>query len=364
MKKYNSKINRRTFLKLAALSLGGMGLNPWRLLFTIPDFPIADRLGRVCEGKIEVKEQPDYDSPSVSVLYEDAVVPWIKEVVGHWPWRNNQRWVETPDGYIWSPYLQPVEVNPAQPVTSLQQFGDIDGMWVETCIPYVDAVLDNPPARSRWLRYRLENGLGPRFYFSQILWVDQMKTDSDGNVWYRINERYGNPGDIFWARAEAFRPMTPKETEPINPGVEDKRVVVDINYGVQSLSCFEGNTEVYFCRVSTGKGEGSTPLTPHGTLGFPIWRKLFSIHMAGGTNVDGWDLPGIGWTCLFVGEGVAVHSTFWHNNFGEPMSHGCVNTAPDDAKWIFRWANPVVPFEPGDLTIVGDGSTRVIVNQS
>jgi lipoprotein-anchoring transpeptidase ErfK/SrfK len=197
-------------------------------------------------------------------------------------------------------------------------------------------------------------------YYSQILWVDDLKIDDDGSVWYRINERYGSPGDIFWARAEAFRPLTDEEMSPISPDVDDKRVVVDVNYGVQSLSCYEGNSEVYFCRISSGKLEGSTPISPIGTT---IWRKLYSIHMAGGTNADGWDLPGIGWTSLFVGDGVAIHSTFWHNNFGEPMSHGCVNARPEDAKWIFRWVQPTVPFETGDITIVGQGGTRVIVNQ-
>jgi lipoprotein-anchoring transpeptidase ErfK/SrfK len=83
--------------------------------------------------------------------------------------------------------------------------------------------------------------------------------------------------------------------------------------------------------------------------------------MAGGTNADGWDLIGIAWTQLFVGEGVALHSTFWHNNFGEPMSHGCVNLRPQDAKWIFRWTRPPIPPETGDITISGPGSTRVIV---
>jgi lipoprotein-anchoring transpeptidase ErfK/SrfK len=83
--------------------------------------------------------------------------------------------------------------------------------------------------------------------------------------------------------------------------------------------------------------------------------------MAGGTNEAGWDLIGIGWTALFVGEGVALHSTFWHNNFGEPMSHGCVNLSPEDAKWIFRWTLPVVPYDTGDITIVGEGSTKVVV---
>jgi lipoprotein-anchoring transpeptidase ErfK/SrfK len=72
--------------------------------------------------------------------------------------------------------------------------------------------------------------------------------------------------------------------------------------------------------------------------------------MSGGTTGGGYDLPGIGWTALFSGDGVAIHSTFWHNNFGgELMSHGCVNARPEDAKWIFRWSNPPVQYDPGDL---------------
>jgi len=99
--------------------------------------------------------------------------------------------------------------------------------------------------------------------------------------------------------------------------------------------------------------------TPIGA--FPIWRKLISLHMSGGTTGGGWDLPGIGWTSLFVGSGVAIHSTFWHNNFGEPMSRGCVNASPEDAKWVFRWTMPVVTYNPGDTTVAWPGGTKVEV---
>lgn len=360
----NPKFTRRSFLKLATLGLGGLGINPFRRIFSLPDFPQSERLGRVCEGKIDVKARPDFDSETVGVLYEDAVLPWIKEVVGNWPWRNNQRWVETPEGYIWAPYLQPVEVKPAIPVNNLQEMEDGLGMWVETSIPYVDAILENGPPRSAWWRFRLENGMPYRFYYSQILFVDQIRTDEDGLSWYRINERFGNPGDIFWARAEAFQPITEEEISPIRPEIEDKRVVVDVNWNVQSLSCYEGNTEVYFCRISSGKSEGATPLSAYLSPGFMIWRKLFSIHMGGNTAAGSWDVPAVGWTSLFHGDGVAIHSTYWHNNFGEPMSHGCVNVSPGDSKWIFRWVNPPVSFSSGDKTIVGDGSTRVVVQES
>ncbi|MBC8506484.1 MAG: L,D-transpeptidase family protein [Anaerolineales bacterium] len=355
--------SRRDFLKFSAVGVGGFALKPWRKLFQLTDFPQSEKLGRVSFGKIDVKAQPDYDSQTVSVLFEDAVVPWLREVSGRWPYRNNQRWVETPEGYIWCPYLQPVKNEPAQPVNSLLQMGDLSGLWVEVSVPYVDAIIANGPPRSAWWQYRLENGQSYRFYYSQILWVDQMKTESDGSVWYRINERYGNPGDIFWCPAEAFRPLTAEELSPISPNVEDKRIEVDINWQTQTLSCYEGNTEVYFARISSGKAEGATPLTPAFSPGFQIWRKLFSLHMGGNTAAGAWDVPAVGWTSLFHGDGVAVHSTYWHNNYGEPMSHGCINARPEDAKWIFRWANPVVSFETGDLTIVSEGGTRVIVNE-
>ena len=52
-------------------------------------------------------------------------------------------------------------------------------------------------------------------------------------------------------------------------------------------------------------------------------------------------LPGVPWTSFFIFEtGVAFHGTFWHNNFGIPMSHGCINMRNEDAKWLFRWVTP------------------------
>ena len=76
------------------------------------------------------------------------MVPWIRESVGIMPGRINQRWVETPYGYIWGGNLQPVYNQPnvamdTLPFTSLGQ-----GMWVEVTIPYVDLILDNPPSRA------------------------------------------------------------------------------------------------------------------------------------------------------------------------------------------------------------------------
>lgn len=359
------KLSRKNFLRVASIGLGGMALRILPGLYKLPVFPQADRLGRVFT-RIDVKAKPDFNSEAVKPLYDDAIVPWLHELAGTYPFRFRQRWVETPDGYIWSSDLQPVRNQPNVPVKQLANTSLGPGMWVEVTVPYVDVVLDNPPARSFWLKYRQEIQMPARLYYSQILWVDQIKIDDQKQTWYRLNERYGY-GDIFWGVAEAFRPITADEITPISPDITEKSIIVNVYEQFQTISCFEGTTEVYYCPVSAGKKfdpdgkaleHSSTPLGKH-----YIWRKQVSTHMSGGTTGGGYDLPGIGWTTLFVGTGVAIHSTFWHNNFGgELMSHGCVNSRPDDAKWVFRWTLPGVPYDPGDVTVSGmDGSTTVEV---
>jgi hypothetical protein len=297
-------------------------------------------------------------------LYEDNVIPWIREFVGSMPGRINQRWVETPYGFVWGGEVQPVWNQPNIAITDLPATSIGQGMWVEVTIPYVDLILDNPPARAPWLLYRASIGLPARFFYSQILWVDQIRIDESGQVWYRLNEKYGS-GDIFWASAEAFRPLTAEEISPLNPGVENKRIIVKI--WEQALSCLEEEREVYFARISSGAlydawgNRVDAWETPVGE--FPIWRKTISLPLSGGSAAAGWSLPAVGWVSLFVGTGVAIHSTYWHNNYGEPASRGCVNANPEDAKWIFRWSLPVVPYDPGDVTVEMPGGTTVRVEQ-
>jgi lipoprotein-anchoring transpeptidase ErfK/SrfK len=67
--------------------------------------------------------------------------------------------------------------------------------------------------------------------------------------------------------------------------------------------------------------------------------------------VSQYDSPGIAWTTLYHPDGQAIHSVYWHNNFGVALSHGCINCLPEDAKWIWRWINPQVALYPGELTV-------------
>lgn len=348
-------LSRRSFMKVSGL-ISGVLVSPLGVRRWMEPFPTADQLGRVNVGKVERKLLPDVDSQTVDVLYQDAVVPWLRELVGvrNYNWIN-QRWVETPGGYIYSPHLQPVKnlVNPT--VGDLVSVEGGQGFWAEVTVPFVDIVLANPPARSFWL----QQAAMPRLYYSQVAWVDQLR-EEDGQVWYRVNERYGSPGDIFWVPGEALRPIEAEEIAPINPHAEQKRVRVNVTD--QTMGCYEDGVEVYFCQISTGyqlKGKWETPIGAH-----PIWRKLISLHMSGGSTGVGWDLAGVGWTSLFVGNGVAIHSTFWHNDFGAPRSHGCVNTRPEDAKWVFRWSQPAVAYDPGDITVSMPGGTVVEIYET
>jgi len=362
----NQWLSRRDFLKLAAVSAGTLAFRPFTPL-TLPDFPQSDRLGRIAVGKMDVYARPDFNSQIVGAMYEDNIVPWIREVVGSVPGRTNQRFVETPDGFIWGGQVQPVQNQSNAPVISLPATSLGEGMWVEVTVPYVDLVLENPPARAPWLQYQLSINIPPRFYYSQVVWADQIRVDENGQIWYRLNEKYGS-GDIFWGQAEAFRPLTAEEVSPISPNVdpEQKRIVVNI-WG-QTLSCFEGETEIHFAKISSGAlwdawgnrvEEWATPVGES-----PIWRKAISLPLSGGSASAGWSLPAVGWVSLFVGTGVAIHSTYWHNNYGEPSSRGCVNASPEDAKWIFRWSQPQVSYDPGDVTVEWPGGTKVNVEDN
>jgi len=361
---FSKKFSRRDFLKGVIAFGGAMALYPWFESNVLGSYNSdIKKFGRVCTGLVNIKSKPSINSESIGVLYEDAIVEWQREVVGEIPGGYlNAKWVETPDGYIYSPSVQPVKVIENAPISKIPETSIGKGFWAEVTVPYVDLILNNPPARSPWLK----EAVHPRLYYSQIVWIDDMMIGNDGQEYYQVNEKYGY-GDIFWSTAKAFRPLTEKDVEPISPEVENKMVYVDATPSRQFLSCFENGKEVYYCQISSGAKWNSdgqivdswgTPRGVHRT-----WRKQISAHMTGGSTGAGWDIPGVGWTILFSGTGVAIHSTFWHNDYGTPRSRGCVNVKPEDAQWIFRWSQPYVSLDPGDITIPMPGGTQIDVRE-
>jgi LysM repeat protein len=125
---------------------------------------------------------------------------------------------------------------------------------------------------------------------------------------------------------------TPSVT-PTSPGSAGEKWI-DVNLSTQTLLAYEGAQVVYTARVSTGV---SWYPTPAGT--FYIQRKYRYDDMTGGSRARGdyYYLPDVPY-CMYYYAGYALHGTYWHNNFGTPMSHGCTNLSTADAGWIFNWA--------------------------
>jgi len=117
------------------------------------------------------------------------------------------------------------------------------------------------------------------------------------------------------------------------PNYEGERWI-EVDISDQRLYMKEGFTTVGTFAVSTGKWYP----TPVGE--WNIWIKLRYTRMRGGSKAFGtyYDLPNVPYT-MYYDRGYGVHGAYWHNNFGQPMSHGCVNMRPEEAGVVFNWAS-------------------------
>lgn len=108
---------------------------------------------------------------------------------------------------------------------------------------------------------------------------------------------------------------------------------IEIDLSSQRLIAWEGKTPVYAVIVSTGKSA-----TPTVTGVFAIQTRLRYARMQG----DDYDVPDVPYTMYYY-RGYAIHGAYWHNNFGTPVSHGCVNVAVNHAGWLYDWAKVGTP---------------------
>ncbi len=112
----------------------------------------------------------------------------------------------------------------------------------------------------------------------------------------------------------------------------------------QSLVLWEGATPVYATLVSTGRDGLADPdttlSTPQGT--FRIYQKHVTTTMDSNAADKEYELRDVPWVMYFKG-GYALHGAYWHDDFGRPRSHGCVNLSPIDARYVFQWSTPDVP---------------------
>jgi hypothetical protein len=155
-------------------------------------------------------------------------------------------------------------------------------------------------------------------------------SDKDGKpTAYRIGDgEWMLPGDL-----RVFHPQPPP------PTLQPNERWIDVDLDAQILVAFEGELAVYATLVSSGAKE-----TPTETGTYRIWMKESEADMKGLNGEDPYSVATVPWTQYFYPErDLALHTAYWHDQFGVQRSHGCVNLAPRDARWLYFWSDPQVP---------------------
>jgi lipoprotein-anchoring transpeptidase ErfK/SrfK len=343
-------ISRREFLKLGGFGLTaalGLVLPPLRSMSRLLDLNLLANLphgflakgnavetlspnqqGRVLELSVDVYDTPSFDGDRVNSYYFDTVLPITGVIVGKSEDSFNMVWYKVgSEGYVHSGVLQPVFTITNPVVTQIPP----DGTLAEVTVPFTDAHWD--PGKDKPVAYR--------FYFATTYWVVELVQDAEGNPWYGVRDDKWEY--IFYVLAQHLRIVPPDELKPISTDVPADQKRIEVHIPQQVMIAFEYDHPVFMARVASGavfsNGDYSTPTGRHMTF-----HKRASRHMArGNLAANGYDLPGVPWNSYITEEGVAFHGTYWHNNFGQPRSHGCINLTPQASKWVYLWTKPDVP---------------------
>lgn len=345
-------VSRRNFLKTSCAVIGGIFTTKY------PHRPVADEwdgplgLGRVTANFINIYEQPDFNSTRISKLERDNLVWLFEEFTSSFGPNHNPIWYLTKNGYAHSGYIQRIDqkiIN--QPLVQIPE----SGILGEITVPYTSS-----------FRFTRLDGWQPlyRLYYQSLHWVTGIDEGPDGRPWYRLTDHLLMTD--YHAPSRNIRPIPMREYLPIAPEIPSDEKHIEISIEAQTLQAFEGNSIVRQFKVATGirshnQREGEIPTdTPTGS--FRIQTKMPSRHMGNGNLTNdyrAYELPGVPWTMVFHETGVAIHGTYWHNNFGTRMSHGCVNMQTKDAKWLFQWTHPI--YAPLDYYVRDRGTYIKII---
>jgi hypothetical protein len=324
--KMSDSLTRRDFLKVMGSSLVG-GLLPAQALDSLTPlarWSPAQMTGRVSRRWVEVRTEPDPKSPRLEKLARDTLLPLLEEIVVPNLTLQNPRWYRLNQGYVHSAYIQRVEdAHLNRPLSAVPE----GGLLGELTVPYTQT------------RYTSRKGIEMplyRLYYQSVHWITGLVEGPDGKPWYRLSDEWLRIQ--YDAPAAHLRPIPPEELSPLAPEVPAQDKWIEVSLEEQRLTAYQGREAVFQAQVSSGRRFNETP-----TGEFAVNRKCPSKHMGDGgitANLDAYELIGVPWTTFFHTNGVAFHGTFWHDNFGTPMSQGCVNMRNRDALWLFRWCAP------------------------
>jgi lipoprotein-anchoring transpeptidase ErfK/SrfK len=331
-------ISRRSFLKLSAASLSGLAISRLPVPLDSYDFPTKN-IGRITTSpSISVYRQPNDQSEIRFQRYRDELVNIYYEVRPPTGPEWNPVWYRIWGGYIHSKYVQ-VTQHRLNPVAD--RLPESGHQLAEVTIPY-----------TQLFQYSSQNGWEGknRLYYQTIHWVIDIDEGPDGTAWYRLFDE--GTRVTYHVPAPHLRLIPDEEISPLSPDIPAHHKRLEVSATQQTVKAYEGDEVVFETNVSTGIPGKDPPEgrnTPRGR--YNIYSKMPTKHMGDlilTGNPDVYTLPGVPWTLFFQHTGVAFHGTYWHNNYGVPMSAGCVNMRPDEAKWLFRWTTPLWPPLEGD----------------
>jgi lipoprotein-anchoring transpeptidase ErfK/SrfK len=318
-------LSRRDFLKLGGLTLASLAFTSFFPEYTGYEDGL---LVRVAKDPVSVYKEPSDTSLIMHTWPRDSLIHVYDSVQVETP-GNNPTWYRVYGGYMNAARLQKVQIHYNVPLTSLPA----EKLLSELTVPYTTAY-----------RYNLYDGWVPmyRLYYSSIQWITGIDTGPDGKAWYVVQDEADKNVHYFVPTVQ-LRPISPEEITPISPEVPMADKHIEVNLTTQTLTCYERDQVFMTSPVSTGVMMLFD--TPAGH--FNIQVKLPSRNMSTTSPLadDVIPLVGVPWTSFFTSLGHAFHGTYWHDNFGVPMSHGCVNMRNEDALKLFRWTRPTSGFE-------------------
>ena len=327
--KLTRTLSRRDFLKLSTSGLAGLFLSGLSLDFARAGGLASDLFGRITRGTVKVLDEPSTAGKLVSTHKRDDLLPIVGNVTGGAVGDANRLWYQIEnEGYAHSAFIQLVRTIMNEPSPDPLY----DGALAEITVPFVDCHA-RPSLKSMTI-YRM--------YYETTYWVARKVKGDGGSAWYRIFDDLHKVE--YFVPAEYLRIIPLEEFTPLSSSVDPALKRIELHLDRQELTAYEDQTPVYSARISSGKKVYGRYTTPLGR--FMTFHKRHSRHMAAGNLASGgYDLPGVPWVTYITKSGVSFHGTFWHNDFGTPHSHGCINLSAQDAKWLYRWTIPTVPPE-------------------
>jgi hypothetical protein len=148
--------------------------------------------------------------------------------------------------------------------------------------------------------------------------------------------RYFDTGEGWLAEASQVRELVAR---PRPRGVAEDQKWIDVDVSDQTLVAYEGDRPVYATVCTTGI-EDDEHNTPRGR--FHVQAKHVTFTMDDRASDGPYSIEDVPYVMYFQ-LSYAIHSAFWHGWYGRQRSHGCVNVAPADARWLFHWVTPTLP---------------------